>query len=300
MPYDLRPLELRAAWSTAYVNSLPDSSFLLVDGGNRYFPVKDANGKVDVAHLRNALARIPQASTLTADQRMAAMKKAKTMAAAHADMGSGPTPMYEGMAGSGRSRLPAEVMGLQTRSYTLDLEVRADGDGRTVIGRAVPYDQTAAIPAGLERFALGAFHRQIAAGSGAVGQVKLFPSHDAGVSGEVTRAVGKTTSLVEHADGLWGEWRMHDTGPGNDALALIRAGEVTGLSVGFKALAGGTRRGADGAYVRTGAHLDHVALTNTPVYPAAQVVAVRSRPAAGFRRDLLAARGILDSLLAGG
>lgn len=66
--------EEKAVWSTAYVNNLPDSAFLYIAPGGkkdeqgktvpralRYFPVRDADGKVDLPHLRNALARIPQA-----------------------------------------------------------------------------------------------------------------------------------------------------------------------------------------------------------------------------------------------
>ena len=65
----------KAVWSTAVVNDLPDSSFLYIAPGGRkdadgktvprslrYFPVKDAEGKVDLPHVRNALARIPQAN----------------------------------------------------------------------------------------------------------------------------------------------------------------------------------------------------------------------------------------------
>ena len=65
-----------AVWSTAEVNLLPDSSFLLVDDGGtkdgegkttprslRHLPYRDKDGKVDLAHLRNALARIPQMKT---------------------------------------------------------------------------------------------------------------------------------------------------------------------------------------------------------------------------------------------
>jgi hypothetical protein len=64
----------KAVWSTAYVNDLPDSAFLYIATGGekdsenktrprslRYFPVRDKNGKLDLPHLRNALARIPQA-----------------------------------------------------------------------------------------------------------------------------------------------------------------------------------------------------------------------------------------------
>jgi len=64
----------KAVWSAAFINNLPDSSFLLIESGGkkdgegkttprslRHFPVKDQNGKVDLPHLRNAIARIPQA-----------------------------------------------------------------------------------------------------------------------------------------------------------------------------------------------------------------------------------------------
>src|SRR5215471_15016104 len=64
-----------AEWSTAFVNDLPDSSFLYVAPGGkkdadgkttprslRFFPYKDSSGSVDLPHLRNALARIPQSS----------------------------------------------------------------------------------------------------------------------------------------------------------------------------------------------------------------------------------------------
>ncbi|HEY2301393.1 MAG TPA: hypothetical protein VGH66_05850, partial [Acidimicrobiales bacterium] len=122
-------METRDVWSTAYVNALPDKAFLLVFTDakgvkQRYFPYKDANGKIDVPHLNNAIARIPQASTLTADQRAEAMADAKKLAAAHPDIGSGKTSQYEGTAGSGRSKLwpekvPAEI---QTRSFEVAIE----------------------------------------------------------------------------------------------------------------------------------------------------------------------------------
>lgn len=58
----------KAEWSTAFINSLPNSSFAVVETGYaeganknaRHLPFKDANGKVDVPHLRNALARCNQ------------------------------------------------------------------------------------------------------------------------------------------------------------------------------------------------------------------------------------------------
>src|SRR5712692_2043151 len=62
-----RPFALfKMTWTTAYVNSLPDSSFAYVEPGagtdksKRHLPYKDTNGKVDLPHLRNALARLDQ------------------------------------------------------------------------------------------------------------------------------------------------------------------------------------------------------------------------------------------------
>lgn len=64
----------REAWTTRYVNDLPDSAFLYIAPGGqqdgegktepralRHFPVRDHHGALDAAHLRNAIARAPQA-----------------------------------------------------------------------------------------------------------------------------------------------------------------------------------------------------------------------------------------------
>jgi uncharacterized protein len=298
---DMRPIWMRAVWSTAFVNGLPDSSFLLVytdakGTKQRMFPVKDADGKIDVAHLNNALARIPQASTLTADQRAAAMTKAKAMAAGHPDVGSGTTPQYEGSAGSGRSRraadleLPPDALGYQTRTFELIMELRSSGDGRTLFGRAVPYGVTADVGKFRERFVPGVFSRQV--GSGQVAQVKLFDAHADRIDGQ--HPIGKTTRLAEQPDGLYGEWGLYDTSRAEDALKLVRAGEVTGLSVGFKAQGGGTRRADDGTLERHSAHLDHVALTHEPVYADAQVLGVRSQMVREFEDDRERFRLLVD------
>jgi HK97 family phage prohead protease len=80
--------EYKAVWSTAYVNNLPDSAFLYVESGTkdsegkttprskRHFPYKSAEGNVDLPHLRNALARIPQ-SSLPDDVKSKATSKAQ-------------------------------------------------------------------------------------------------------------------------------------------------------------------------------------------------------------------------------
>jgi HK97 family phage prohead protease len=256
------------------------------------FPVRNAAGDVDEPHVANALARIPQASTLTAAQRMAAMDKAKALA--KTTNVSGKQGEYTGSAGSGRSRAP-EPEPVLMRAFDLVLELRAEGDGRTLLGRAVPYGQTADIGGATERFVMGAFARQIAGNQ--VGAVKLYESHTSRLSG--AQPIGKTLALREMTDGLHGEWPLYNTSKANDALELVRSGEITGLSVGFKALPGGTRKGSDGALERHGAHLDHVVLTHEPVYEGAGITSMRSEdahPLAGYRRDQARQHLVLDRL----
>lgn len=82
--------ELKAVWTTAFVNNLPDSSFAYIEPGGtkdsegkttprslRHFPYKNADGLPDAAHVRNALARIPQSSVSDA-------AKASALAKVHA------------------------------------------------------------------------------------------------------------------------------------------------------------------------------------------------------------------------
>jgi HK97 family phage prohead protease len=219
------------------------------------------------------------------------MDKAKALAKSTSVSGS--KGEYAGSAGSGRQRTPAT---LELRTFDVALEVRDDGDGRTLIGRAVPYGETINLPGdgGRERFVAGAFARQVEGGPTNWGQVKLFDSHSARMSG--AQPIGKTAMLAERQDGLHGAWPLYRTTKANDALELVRSGEVTGLSIGFK-VNGRPQIGADGAYERTAAHLDHIVLTHEPVYPSAAVTAVRSvHPIAGFRVAQARAHAIIDRL----
>lgn len=83
---------LKATWSTAMVNDFPDSSFLhVLSGGEkdgegktkprslRLFPYKDASGKVDLPHLRNAIARIPQSNRIDAATKKRLQTKARNI-----------------------------------------------------------------------------------------------------------------------------------------------------------------------------------------------------------------------------
>jgi hypothetical protein len=94
-----------AEWDTAYINDLPDSSFAVIepaypektqDKRCRHLPFKDKDGKVDLPHLRNALARMNQIepvtdSISTADLRA---KAQKALIAAAKDAGVGDYELY--------------------------------------------------------------------------------------------------------------------------------------------------------------------------------------------------------------
>ena len=85
-------------WTTKYINSLPNSSFIIIepayksgktDNKNaRHLPYKDEGGKVDLPHLRNALARCNQVKPVTdsisqADLRSKACSKAQSLGKKH-------------------------------------------------------------------------------------------------------------------------------------------------------------------------------------------------------------------------
>jgi len=82
---------VKAQWTTAYVNGLPDSAFLYIAPGGkkdtdgktvprslRKFPYKDDTGRVDLPHLRNAIARIPR-SNIPVTEKKSLQTKAKKL-----------------------------------------------------------------------------------------------------------------------------------------------------------------------------------------------------------------------------
>ncbi|HHE64835.1 MAG TPA: hypothetical protein ENL09_02320 [Bacteroidetes bacterium] len=85
--------EVAEKWSRAYINSLPDSAFIFIEPGYkegmnknaRHLPYKNKEGKVDIPHLKNALARCslikPVLGTISAEEaRKKACAKAKQIA----------------------------------------------------------------------------------------------------------------------------------------------------------------------------------------------------------------------------
>lgn len=161
---------------------------------------------------------------------------------------------------------------LIVRSFDAELET---GDGRTIVGRCVPYDVETTVADApnpvtyREVWRAGAF-RHILRGAQ---RVKLNYEHE---DRSILNVVGSAVELVEAADGLHGTFRALGA-PGDQALELIRSGTVRGLSIAVRMHERGSRTSGDGLVERVRvAQLEHVALTATPAYPEAGVTAVRT------------------------
>jgi HK97 family phage prohead protease len=165
--------------------------------------------------------------------------------------------------------MTAPVRPVIIRTYRADI---SDGDGRTIVGRIVPYGEIATVAdtPGARRykegFVAGAFRRNTRAPH----MVLLDFEHGRGLGDKV----GHGYELVERDDGLHGVFRTTQAGNGPLALELVNAGVLTGFSVECEIFRS-TRRG-DGVVLRTSCNLLGVALCRDPAYDGARVEAVRT------------------------
>lgn len=157
-------------------------------------------------------------------------------------------------------------MNIERRHYDASLEIRAEGDGRTIVGIAVPYDVEQRIgPNLVEVFRRGAFE----AVARNAHRVKMLFQHKADAP------IGRAIMLEEREGGLYGEFRISKTEAGDEALELIRDGVLTNLSVGFQPLKDEKR---NGVVNRIKAHLAEVSLVTFGAYgDAATITAVRTK-----------------------
>ncbi len=192
----------RAAWDTAYINDLPDSAFLYIEPGGskdsdgkttprslRHFPVKDAGGNVDVAHVRNALSRIPQ-SNVPASAKAAATRKAQDM--------------LNTADSSGRSdddAPPRDSLVRVSEPFTL---TRTSEDGMpTLHGVGATYDEWTEINSRfeghfMERFAPGSFRKTIGEGRDRI-RCLFHHGQDPNVG---VKPLGTITELEERGRGV--------------------------------------------------------------------------------------------------
>jgi HK97 family phage prohead protease len=163
---------------------------------------------------------------------------------------------------------------IETRSLSVELELR---DGRTIVGRAIPYGIEAQIGSYLELFRPGAF-ADVDPSS-----VPLTAPHP---KDGAELPIGVSLAYSERPDGLYGEWRVSETTFGDDVLALVRDRAVSGLSVGFIPDPASDVWDAERTRVeRHHAGLDHVAIVRSPAYADARIVALRGgRPRLAIAR----------------
>lgn len=154
--------------------------------------------------------------------------------------------------------------GLLYRSFTPDLEIRSDGDGRTIRGIAVPWGKPTRIDSRLvEQFANGAANHQLRAPN----RLDFAREH----LNQGGTLIGPTKMLRNDAAGLYFEARASRTLAGDETVELVRDGALRHISVGFRErrnrnLPGGIveRVKADFfeiAVVRAGAYGDSAAIT---------------------------------------
>lgn len=130
MPEDDMQETEAAVWSAAYENDLPDSCFAYIEPGGkkdssgkttprslRHLPYKDKSGKIDLPHLRNALARVSQ-TDIPASAKAAA--KAKLQAAAK-KVGVGQASSND----EGGNQMEEELQQAKAEAASLGAEIEA-------------------------------------------------------------------------------------------------------------------------------------------------------------------------------
>lgn len=160
------------------------------------------------------------------------------------------------------------------RTHTADLEIR--GDGRTIVGIAVPYGQETPIAEAGRRytevFRRGAFARTITERGAA--RVKLLVQHD-----RQALPIGRATLLREDPAGLYGEFHVSATRQGDEVLELVRDGALDAFSVGFQPVPTRDVWNSDRTRVeRTEAKLAEVSVVAFGAYAGAVITGVRAQP----------------------
>lgn len=178
------------------------------------------------------------------------------------------------------------------RTFQPELEVRSaakGGDGRTIVGLAVPYHAPQRIDQSLtEEFVPGAFDHQLRAAH----RVRFTREHFT-LGGAL---IGRATMLRDDPSGLYGEFRVSNTPLGDETLELVKDGALSHLSIGFRERPGGSRRTPAGVVQRTKADLFEVAVVMTGAYDENAVVTAVRSAASNPKPNLERARQILASM----
>jgi hypothetical protein len=215
----------RAVWTAAEINDFPDASFACIDAGGtkddegktvprslRHYPHHDADGNLDLPHLRNALARVAQEDTTSCG--VGHLRD-------HAEA--------EGIGEASRAA-PSRTKFREERVFTMDdMEIREEGGAPTIIGHPLLYDVWSED--------LGGFRERIRSGAASTTilqkNIKLLFNHDPNIV-LASRGSG-TLDLTEQVKGV----RMRATAPANQfindlVLEPMRRGDIDQMSFAFR------------------------------------------------------------------
>jgi HK97 family phage prohead protease len=121
------------------------------------------------------------------------------------------------------------TMEIEKRGGDLGVEIRAEGDKRTLVGYAAVWNSDTTIgDYFVERIAPGAFTKALRGGD-----ILALMNHDSGRV--VGRTKSKTLRLAEDDHGLKVEIDVPDTTDGNDLWTLVERGDISGMSFSFRA-----------------------------------------------------------------
>ncbi|MEM7671083.1 MAG: HK97 family phage prohead protease [Pseudomonadota bacterium] len=133
--------------------------------------------------------------------------------------------------------------------------------------------------------AAGAFHKSLSSHAKAKTSPAMLWSHDQ------SRPVGKWIKLSETQNGLEVKGQVNlKTAAGRDAFEHLRAGDMTGLSIGFNIPSGGASYEGNKRIVRE-IELHEISLVALPSQNLARVKEVRSLQSRAEFRDLLRNQG---------
>ncbi|SFC77774.1 HK97 family phage prohead protease [Tropicimonas isoalkanivorans] len=105
--------------------------------------------------------------------------------------------------------------------------------------------------------------------------------------------VGKWTSLQETDAGLEVEGRLNlSTASGREAFEHLKAGDVTGLSIGYRVPNGGYQRLPKGGRLLKSVELMEISFVAVPASPVARVTEVKSFTSAGELKSALRSLGL--------
>lgn len=256
-----------AQWTTAYINDLPDSAFLYIEPGGdkdgegktvprslRHFPYKDSSGTIDMPHLRNAAARIPQSDLPQSVKERLQARCAELIAQQNQKSDELEQPLQDDL---------LTLSDIKTLDLP-DSQLETLSIGQRVLGlMAVPYDVVAESRYGKIMFKQGAF------GDVDPTQVRLRMDH-------ADPPTGLGRKFEDRPDGAHLEFKLSKTQRADDQLQLARDGVSRGASVGFVDVMGApTLTKIDGelvtVYGPNSAHLAEVSTTWIPTFAGAGV-----------------------------